>query len=122
MNISVLQSDKDSDPWIAVQWNNDLESLLDDSEYTAGVSKSFTRSPDDIIQKKTKTVTEKFTGESTQALVVELASVAAFAFTATSKATPTKGPAEPTSTSKKGRPKNAAKKKSGKKHSEEGGE
>jgi hypothetical protein len=63
MYITVLPSDLTSDPWVAVQWNNDLAALMGNNSYRADVSQTFPRSGGDQLKPGTKSITEQLTGD-----------------------------------------------------------
>ena len=63
MYITVLPSDLTSDPWVAVQWNNDLATLMGNHTYRADVSQTFPRSGADQVQPGNKSITEQLTGD-----------------------------------------------------------
>jgi len=53
MYISVLTADLNTNPWLAVQWSNNLQALLDNNGYEAGVNREFRRTGTDrFIQTK----------------------------------------------------------------------
>jgi hypothetical protein len=122
MYISILESDLNTDPWFAVQWNHNLQSLLNNDEYQAGVNREFNRDNDNDVFIQTKSITESGTfGSRATAHVYQVANTHALTEITVAAIKKKKKPAKKTETkksaskkaaSKKAAPKKAAPKKS----------
>ena len=74
MFITVLPSDLQTNPWVAVQWNKDLQALMSNNSYRADTTRTFAKSEGDRVLPDTKSITEDLTGDVvSDARVVALA-------------------------------------------------
>lgn len=77
MYITVLVSDLKNDPWIAVQWNNSLKTLLSDNTYNAAAIRTFPKNIGDTPQGKPISVQDIVSGNTADAQVIVLVAVEA---------------------------------------------
>jgi len=70
--IAVLNSDLKKTYWKAVQWDDDLESLVANPHYTAGVNQQMPKSDGDVTL-QTKYITERITLAKGKATVIKVA-------------------------------------------------
>jgi len=72
MYISVLNSDLKKSPWLAIQWDPSLPALLGDTDYDPAVNQNFPKNKEDKTLSE-KTVTDRITGATPTATVIQLA-------------------------------------------------
>ena len=71
MYISVLNSDVNKNPWIAIQWDVSLSALLKNPDYNPAVSRNFPKCANDTTI-KTIIVTDVISGNTPTATVIQL--------------------------------------------------